>query len=415
MKYHQISRKLSRDNADRMRYEAEDHEHFAVQHGLSGFLCHVRGIALHNQALSLEQNVEGEELALKQEEEVAKEYKELFDNAEQAIRECEARIRDDEEASQGAHDQAKTFLDEMYNIEYQFAQVCAEYKVSEVMCETVARFKGVEQQEKGLALNAIYEEELAYGNEKKEEQEEELKLLLEKNATYYGEMEHEAEVNATRLENEYDRDEKREESMEGSSAALLNRSDEERELARQEDGKAKQAQTEAIDLARTARFHARKFRWYAMFAVVTTVAVLWVFVDYLLLLLSKRRHDTQNKSLVTQDDTATVAFSEMSEESPLIDHENYLVELRSSNDSTYDPSYVTVDLTSQNDAGSTSSLSSTSGSVSRFFQAVERRIQQLLPSIMRRAPTIELAVVVAAVFCAACLLLIEIIPDYRRL
>ena len=285
---------------------------------MRGFLCHVKGIALHNHSLALEQKVEGEEIALEQEEDVVQEYKELFEKAEQAMQQCEALIREDEEASQQAHEEARLFLDEMYDMESQFAQVCADYHVSENMCETVARFKGLDHREKSLALDAIYKEEAAFSKEEQEEQQEELEMELEKNATYYGEMEHEAKVNATRLEHAYQRDEAREESMEGSSATLLHQSDEEREMAKREDEKARQAHDDAIRLSQTARVSRQKvpvvrrvcqsLRLLPFFGSLSTISSL----------LMKKRRYTEAKSMLNQDDASTVALSEVSEESPLM-------------------------------------------------------------------------------------------------
>jgi hypothetical protein len=403
--------------ANNMKYQAQFHEHLAVQHKYRGFLCHVKGIALHNHALALEQKVEGEEIALEQEEHVVQEYKELFEKAEQAIQQCEALIREDEDASQQAHEEARLFLDEMYDMESQFAQVCADYHVSESMCETVARFKGLDHREKSLALDAISKEEEAFSKEKQEERQEEMELKLEKNATYYGEMEHEAKVNATRLEHAYQRDEEREESMEGSSATLLHQSDEEREMAKREDERARQAHDEAIRLFQAARVHARKSRWCAVFAVVATLAVFWVFVDYFTLLMKNRRY-IETKSMMNQNDASTVALSEASEESPLMaEHDaSSAVELQSKNESSsYDSSYVTIDLASRSHPGTTSSLSSNnSGPLSQIRKAAMTRIQQFSPTIKRWAPTMELVIVAAVALFAAHLLLVEIFPGLHK-
>ena len=403
--------------AHHMQYQAQFHEHLAVQHKLRGFLYHVQGIALHNHSVMLEQRVEGEEIALKQEQDVVQEYKELFEKSETAMQQCEALLREEEQASQQAQHEARLFLNEMYEMELQFAQVCAQYHVSENMCETVARFKGLDQREKSLALNAIDKEQVALSKKEQEEHQEELEIELEQNITYYGEMEQEAKVNVTRLEHAVQRDETREESIEGSSATLLGQSKEERDMATREEEQARQAHDDAVRLSQTARLYAKKARWCAVFAILSTVAVLWVFVDYLMLLLKKRRY-TDDKSILNQNDASTVALSEVSEESPLMEHDvSSVVELPSTiESSSHDSSYITIDLASRSPGGTTSSLSSTntSGPVSQFRKTVVMRIQQLSPTIQQWAPTMELAVVAVIVAFAAHLLLVEMIPSLHK-
>jgi len=380
-------------------FQAQTHVHWAIKHNIKAYLCQVQGKALHNEAVVLEDEVQAEDLAFIQEEHEVKEYEELFEKAQQAIQECEKRIQNEEEISEEAHQQAQAFLDEMYSLEYEFAQTCAQYRLTENLCEAVARWNGIDKQEKSLALDALSKEEAALLAEKKEDMEEEQEKQLEKNATVYEELVDEAEQNATLLRDEYKMDEVREEDLESNATALFHMSATEREMGTAENAKAKQDWMEELEFKKTAKFHQKRARWCAVFAVLTTVAVLYVFVDYLILLL-KRRRPTADKleSSGIECDASTVASSVASEGSPLM--EDASVVESGSNDS-----YTTIDLASRN---TVSSLSD--GSISQFFHYMSVRIQSMAPAIQRLAPKIEFVAVLLVVIFSAHLLFREIFP-----
>jgi hypothetical protein len=199
-------------------------------------------------------------------------------------------------------------------------------------------------------------------------------------------------MNATRLHDEYQWDELKEEDLEGNATALFHQSQVDRELASTERSQAQQDYMKEVDLRKIARHSKRRARWCAFVAFLSTLTMLYVFIDYLLILLKRREHLTSNKMDLSgiECDASTVASSVMSEESPLM-----IV------DSATDDSYTTIELTSQTTTASSSSYMSLS-------QVCQRIMRQMAPLIHHWAPTMEFAVVALVVLCSTVLLLREI-------
>lgn len=401
MHHHFKLHQSSLASVTRLKLQVQHASHLTFQHTMRSYLEQTKATALHNQAVKLEDKLQAEDLEILQEQEVEAEYEDFFDQVQQEIQECHRLIERQEEISKQAHEQAQAFLDEMYNLEYEFAQTCAAYHVVQGMCETIARFNGLEHKVKSLALNALYKEEAAYAAEEKETLDEQLELELEKNATVYKELEQEAQQNVTRLENEYNQDEEHEEHLEDGATALFRQSRLEREMAVKAHNQTEQYRVELDQVTRTASSQAKWARLYAILAFFLTVAVLYVFGKYLLILIKKRRPVTDK--LDDYDDGVTVALSEVSEESPLmVDHQDAApYEIHS-----VEESYSTIDLQSRSTVSSLSPM--THGARCQWNTRV-------MPTMKRWLPTIEIIAVVVVLVFAVKALLFEIIPVMHKL
>ena len=395
-------------NAAELEFQARDHEHSAVQLKLQSYLCWIKAEALSRNAALLNDEMTPVEISARDQEKRAQEYKEIWEQAQDAIHECELRIQADTKISDAAHQRAQDFMDEMCRLESEFAQACADF--SEMICDIVARAKGLNKQEKDLAVQALKEEEDAYAADKDKEMEESMEQNLEKNATLYEKLASDANHYATQLRDAYKRDELREQYLDGNATFFSNRSHAEIDMAKMETKQAEQDRIEAIEFTQMARFHGQKSRLYAIFAVLTGVAVFCIFTDYLVHLLGRLRRrptgPTKPEPPGNESDASTVASSIPSEESPLV----VSVVEGSSNDS-----YFTIDLTTQLPPDG-NSLSSSDGSfISQLRSKASEMIQWLAPFVERWAPSIELALVLVFVAFSGHLLFFKILPSLHDL